>query len=266
MKTAKIFVIVFSSLILSCEESINIDSMSEVTELIAVEGIITNERTNHRVRLTFPFQDQNDTPAPVTGASVRIYENGNRIDLTEFPSNSGNYYTPMMRATSRTNYILLIEYGEKQYHATDESVPVEPLPALALNRHSNLWSIDFSASGENPNYITYAVDWSETNACAGNESCEGAMVFYDLNTIDVNEVYKPKQTIFEFPAGSTIIRKKYSVSPAYRSFLRSMLSETRWRGGIFDVQQENASTNLSEGAIGFFAVSTVVSDTTVVSE
>ena len=43
-----------------------------------------------------------------------------------------------------------------------------------------------------------------------------------------------------------------------------MLSETEWRGGLFDVKRANVITNLSEGAVGFFAVSTVVTDTTTV--
>jgi hypothetical protein len=40
-----------------------------------------------------------------------------------------------------------------------------------------------------------------------------------------------------------------------------MLMETEWRGGIFDVQHGNVITNLSSGAIGYFAASTVVTDT-----
>jgi hypothetical protein len=62
-----------------------------------------------------------------------------------------------------------------------------------------------------------------------------------------------------------IIRTKYAVSPAYREFLRSMLSETEWHGGIFDVQPAPVGTNLSDGAIGFFAVTTIVSDTIVIA-
>ncbi|HEX8041058.1 MAG TPA: hypothetical protein VF490_18020, partial [Chryseosolibacter sp.] len=90
------------------------------------------------------------------------------------------------------------------------------------------------------------------------------VVFYDLKTIDVNELYKPDKAPFYFPAGSVVIRRKYSVSPEYRSFLRSMLSETEWRGGVFDVERSNVTTNLSKGAVGFFAVCSVVSDTTIV--
>jgi hypothetical protein len=90
------------------------------------------------------------------------------------------------------------------------------------------------------------------------------VVFYDLKTIDVNEIYKPAKSDFKFPLNSIVVRKKYSISPAYKIFLRSVLSETEWRGGVFDVQRADATTNLSAGAIGFFAVSTVVSDSTLI--
>ena len=54
------------------------------------------------------------------------------------------------------------------------------------------------------------------------------------------------------------------MSSRYQEYLRSLLSETEWRGGVFDVEKANVKTNMSEGAIGFFAVTTVVSDTITV--
>jgi hypothetical protein len=82
----------------------------------------------------------------------------------------------------------------------------------------------------------------------------------------VNEIFKPAKEDFSFPVNSVVIRKKYSVSPAYRAFLRSVLSETEWRGGLFDVDRANATTNLSAGAVGFFAVTTVLTDTMTIVE
>ena len=43
-----------------------------------------------------------------------------------------------------------------------------------------------------------------------------------------------------------------------------MLSETDWRGGVFDVLPGNARTNLSEGALGYFTAAEVIRDTVVV--
>ncbi len=43
-----------------------------------------------------------------------------------------------------------------------------------------------------------------------------------------------------------------------------MLSETDWRGGVFDVLPGNARTNLSEGAVGFFTAADVIRDTVLI--
>jgi hypothetical protein len=42
------------------------------------------------------------------------------------------------------------------------------------------------------------------------------------------------------------------------------MAETEWRGGLFDVQPGNVRTNLSEGAVGYFAVSQVAADSTII--
>jgi hypothetical protein len=50
----------------------------------------------------------------------------------------------------------------------------------------------------------------------------------------------------------------------YAEFLRGMLSETDWRGGVFAVLPGNARTNLSEGALEYFTAAEVIRDTVVV--
>ena len=91
------------------------------------------------------------------------------------------------------------------------------------------------------------------------------MINYDIKNIDVQEIYAPEKEVFTFPAGSQIVRKRHSLSEQHVAYLRSLLSETEWRGGLFDIDRSNIPTNLSEGAIGFFGVSTVVSDTIIVN-
>ena len=142
---------------------------------------------------------------------------------------------------------------------------VAPLTPLQYQPVNDQYQLVLGNSGQDPYYIDHEVAWKNTSACTTGTGCEGRIVFYDLKSIDVNEIYKPGKEQFLFPAGATVTRKKYSVSPAYRTFLRSVLSETEWRGGVFDVDRANATTNLSKGAIGFFAVTTVVSDVTVVN-
>lgn len=260
-------VLIFFCVLAACEERIDIPLLLEDKNLLAVEGVLTNENISHTITLTVPYKMMNSKAVPVSGAVVQILEGNSAIyTLTEVPAGSGHYVTPVFRAVFGTTYTLLIQYQGKEYFAQDSSVPVEPLPALDYYKVSDQYSLAFNESGQNTSYIDHRIDWKTTSDCLPGNTCEGRIVFYDLKTIDVNEIYKPGKTEFLFPVNSTIIRKKYSISSAYRTFLRSVLSETEWLGGLFDVERANATTNLSAGAIGFFAVTSVVSDTTRVAE
>ena len=247
-----------------CEEKIDDSLLPEQTELLVVEGLLTNENRNHVVKLSLPYGKQNGMLEPVSGASVFVYEDSTLYELRELPVGSGRYYTPRERAVMGKVYTLYIEYNGRQYFAQDSAVPVQPLQGLRYRESGEGYTLTFDPGGRDANYVEHVINWVNTDACSTSDSCEGRVVFYDLNTIDVNEMYKPEKEIFQFPKGTTVIRRKYSVSPAYRAFLRSMLSETEWRGGVFDIQRSNVTTNLSEGAVGFFAVCSVVADTTVV--
>lgn len=261
MRPRSFFILTFL-LALSCEERIELALPSEDTGLLVVEGVLTNERKNHLVRLSFPYAEPGGEAKPATGASVVVFEDTTAFPLTEFPAGSGNYYTPVGRAVAGKKYTLFIRYEGKEYRAEDSQVPVQPLSALQYRSTDHGYALNFNKTGDDPYYIEYDISWRNTAACSG--ACDGRVVFYDLKTIDVNEIYKPDKAPFYFPAGSVVIRRKYSVSPEYRSFLRSMLSETEWRGGVFDVERSNVATNLSKGAAGFFAVCSMVSDTTIV--
>jgi hypothetical protein len=264
MKVRSMLILGLILMFTSCEDAIDSPLATQEVDLIVVDGILTNENINHRITLTRPYKTQNENPMPVSGALVRIFEGGDPVTLIEVPAGSGHYYTPKRRAVSLKKYSLWIRYQGKEYFAQDTSVPVEPLPAIDLQKINDRYRIAFNKSGQDPNFVTYDISWKNTSECNSELPCEGRIVHYDLKTIDVNEFFKPKTADFDFPRQSIIIRKKYSVSEAYKVFLRSMLSETEWRGGVFDVQRANVVTNLSAGAAGFFAVSTVVSDTVVV--
>jgi hypothetical protein len=248
-----------------CEETVDLPLASSSTDLIVVEGIVTNEKINHKIKLTKPYLSQNEIAEPIAGAIVTLAEDNVVVyNLTETPIGSGEYFTPELRAVSGKSYTLKISYNGKEFTAQDSPVPVEPLTPINYYSNQEKYLLTFKESGQDPNFIEYNIDWESTPACTSNLSCKGKLIYYDLKNVDVNELYKPDKTDFYFPLNTTIIRKKYSVSDSYKTFLRSMLTETEWRGGVFDVQRADVPTNLSKGAVGFFAVSTVVTDTTVV--
>ena len=265
VKTKSIFFFLIWIQVIACQEvPIDFPLQSQNLSTLVVEGTLTNERINHKIKLSLPYTRQNGTVTPATGAIVRVTDGTSAVVLTEFPIGSGEYYTPPARAVFGKTYTLSIQYQGKTYLAQDRSSPVEPMPALDYRKVKELYALNLYETRGDANFIDHQITWINTPSCITGDKCEGRIVFYDLNTIDVNEIFKPKKEDFNFPANAIVVRKKYSVSLAYKAFLRSVLSETEWRGGVFDVQRADATTNLSEGAIGFFAVSTVVSDTTIV--
>lgn len=248
-----------------CEEQFNWPLNNSDTDLIVVEAVLTNENKNHLIKLTRPYTEQNQIPEPVSGAFVVILTNADTIVATETPPSSGLYYTDSMQAVIDKIYILAIQYNGKLFYAGAVQQPVEPLDSFeAVEISEGVYTINFKESGEDPNYIKYNLDWQNVGNCPDIIDCKAKQIYYDLKNIDVNKQFKPDQEIVYFPAGTVIIRRKYSVSSRYREYLRGMLSETAWRGGIFDAFPANAATNLSEGAVGFFAVSTVVTDTIII--
>ncbi len=261
--TAAILLIGFLLLTIRCEEASEISLDTVDTGLIAVEAVLTNENIQHAIRLSYPYQEINGKRKPASGAVIEVRDSNNSSMMaTETPPGSGIYLTPTMRAITGSQYTLKISFNGMTFTATDTSVPVEPLQPISIEEAEGMYKINFAKSGRESNYIDHQLDWTRSSSCA-DQRCLGQIIFYDLKNIDLNELYKPNQQVLLFPAQTIIVRKKYSVSEGYRAFLRSMLLETEWRGSVFDVIRDNAPTNLSQGAIGYFAVSTVVSDTTV---
>ncbi len=260
MRLRVIFLLII--VMFGCEEVVD-RPITPGDKLIVVEGLISNELAQHKVKIGWSVADPDDTGAAISGAMVTITQGTTTYPLTENVLVPGEYLTPLMRAVVGELYTLHIRYAGEDYFAQDSSVPVEPLMPLEYHAVENGYALTVARSGEDPYYIRHDISWKGTPQCQSG-ACEGLVVFYDLKTIDVNEGTKPTQEEFVFPAGSTVARKKYSVSEKYRSFLRAMLSETEWRGGAFDVERANAPTNLTNGAIGFFAVCTVTADSTVV--
>lgn len=250
-------------LLLGCEESFHENPDFKDSGLLAVEAVFTNENTTQVVKLTYPYQQLNGTPLPATGAVVRVQEGtSSTYTFTENPLQPGEYLSTPFRAVFGAVYTLEIQLNGKMFHAQDSALPVEPLSPIQYQANNNQFELLLSPTGSSPNYVDHIITWQENNNPCGG--CTSRLIFYDLKSIDVNELFKPGKKQLLFPGGSTVIRRKYSVSAAYRNFLRSMLSETEWRGGIFDVDRANTATNLSAGATGFFAVTTVVADTTTV--
>jgi hypothetical protein len=250
----------------SCQEKIDWPLSPQEQNVLVVEGLFTNEKRNHLVRLTHAYLDINGDPPPVSGAVVAIFNEDSLHYLTEVPIGSGLYFTDSIQAAINRPYALFINYDGQEHTGGDIQLPVEPLQGPAyVQAQEGLFALNLSSQGSNPNYVKNLISWTQTPQCeSANDVCVAKVINYDIKTIDINSIFKPDKVNITFPSGTLIVRQKFSVSGGYQAFLRAMLSETEWRGGVFDIERANTLTNMSNGAVGYFALSTVVSDTTIV--
>ena len=116
-------------------------------------------------------------------------------------------------------------------------------------------------SSQEPAIWELLLDWSKVPGYenAGSAGCQARMLFYTLPTLDVSEIFAPEMEKISFPAGTIINERRYSITPEHAEFLREMLLETNWTGGLFSLANANVMTNLSAGAIGYFGACSVTS-------
>lgn len=265
-----LFVALF--LLQACEEKTDVNIQGQLPDLIVVDGLITNEKKAHEIKITRPVNKLNAPAEPVSGAYVAIHDG----DTTIFPEEKkqGSYFThPEFRAVFTKRYFLYITYNGQEYSAVTTMVPVtpfEPLTYVPAEDSSGMYKIQWNEDAYDDDesamwhVLIYPPGYHNSSIHPVDTDIK-KLVYYTIFSVDVNRMFAPDKREELFPGGSIIVQKKYSLNDEHASFVRSLLSETEWRGGLFDVYHANVETNLSEGAVGFFGACTVLSDTIYVS-
>ncbi len=247
----------------SCEE-VSDQGLELIDQpLLVVEGRLTNERVRQEIRLSQTFSDLNQVSPPVTDAFVLIQVNNINFILEHDDSRPGIYLTDTLQALHDEWYILYIMHNENEYVAFATSAVGTPLPPLTVQEIDS-GMLEYVHNETIPSMTEVRVTWNEDNDMGGQLPVTKEAFFYTLDVIDITKTFAPDKEPLTFPKGATLYRKKYSLTPQHQNFLRSFLAEVDWRGGGFDVAAGNVLTNLSEGAVGYFSVSMVISDSTMI--
>jgi len=252
----------------ACEEKIDwrLDSGDEL--LLIVEGSITNQKKAHEVRLSLPAREINGEMEPVSGALVSISDGDTVYNLTEEPDSSGLYYTAAdVQGVYGKVYTLSIEAEGYTFTASasmDAVTSFQSISTFKAGDDPELYRL-FIAESSEPAVVRLELDWSGVPGYDTLPDAENHAVIYHytFDAIDVNEMFPARTDQVLFPPGTEIYAEKWSVSKDYENYLRGMLSETTWNGGVFDVKAGNPESNLSAGATGYFNASTVITYSTV---
>ncbi len=249
-------------LLVSCEEKTTWELQS--SEIFAVaDCILTNELKPQELRLYRSSEKLNELPAGISGAVVEIFDGRQTVNFLEDDTEAGKYVSAVpFRATAGIIYRLTISLGEKADTSFAEMFGITLLDDIDIAPKDSLYHLVYHESRDASMMEVY-YDWSSLpDFCSKYGACEASEVFYTLDNIDAEKVFAPDRQIISFPEKTRIIRRKYSLSPAHQQFVRALLLETEWRGGLFDAEQGNVPTNFSHGLRGWFGACMVVSDTT----
>ena len=263
------FIVASALLWVSCTQEVDWDLKYQEVNLIVVEGKITSETKRHEVKLSWPLYEMNGTPEPVTAAQVEIFDGSQLHSFPEDPENPGTYRSDSLFAAQLNQfYQLRILHEDRRITAVSNMREVSPFQFMNVNPvQSDPPLLEaYIRDSDEPAILRLELDWSHLPGYDTLPDTENHAVIYHytLNGVDVNKIFKPPQEHVRFPPGTIVFREKESVTAWYGEFLRGVLSETDWRGGMFDVLPGNARTNMVGEAIGFFTAADVIRDTLVV--
>ena len=266
-KILKTILPIFLAILLGhCESEFPWKIKSKQVGGIVIDAIITNEMKAQCVNASNTNENINMPSTPVSGLTITLSDNIHEYSFSESISKPGSYYSVPFQAVVGKKYSLTISQISTVYTAQDSMVAITPLDTFNLAKDNTTGLYQYiPISGTEPTMLEVFMDWSSIPSyCSLYGHCEAQETFYKLDNLDVNKVFSPEQEIIHFPAGTKIVRRKYSLSPEHQAFLRSLLMETEWRGGLFDVQAGNVKSNISNGAWGFFGVCMVLTDSLIV--
>jgi hypothetical protein len=258
-------------LISACTERIDIPLESSFTRLV-VYGTLTSDTTTHYIRLTRTTSYYyNEAPPPVTGATVEISDDaGNSENLTE--EEPGKYATsPQFAAVPGRIYTLRINLseqinGQSSYIATSSVPEINSIDSIGLVYHAD-WgdkgvyevtcyyqdppSKDFYMFNiyKNGELLTDTITKravTDDNFFNGNYT-NGIGVGY-LYQSDPRAVLKP---------GDVVTFQGCSITEDYFKFVQTLQTETGYQNPLFSGPPANVKSNVSDGAVGFFAAYSV---------
>jgi hypothetical protein len=257
----------------SCVKQTEWPVKSTAPKTVVVDAMLTDEVKTQQVRLTYTVSQLNQPSLPVTGASVIVSNEDSVWTLAENPAIPGIYLTPpAFSARLGKNYTLLISHENKIYSAKAAMLPGSFFPEVryAKNETKNLYYVDWVANEfgtRDAAMWELLIDWSMVPGYENLDSLQNhaRMLFYTLPTLDVSEVFAPMMETIYFPAGTMITERRYALTPGHAEFVRELLLETSWTGGLFNVASANVTTNMSNGALGYFGVCAVTELSVIVT-
>ena len=265
-----------------CTERIEVEVDNTYTRLV-VEGYVTTDTTAHTVKLSLSGDYFANKPADrISNAVVMIDDGEELVELTESETEPGLYLTDRdyYGVPGRT-YTLLISQVDvdgdgvnEEYTAESILHPVAPMDSIGLelleSPHFKIYQV-----------LVYAWDPPETNWYAFRVYRNNTLLTDTLNELVVqNDEFFNGNYTYGIPSqfldqeeegealavGDTVIFELNGITEEYYQHIVEAQSEVFYQTPMFSGPPANITSNISNGALGFFTAYSIERASTVLEQ
>ncbi|MDO1444874.1 DUF4249 domain-containing protein [Rhodocytophaga aerolata] len=268
MKTINIYIFAGLLFLLSaCQEVIEVP-LDNTNPKLVVEGAITNQPGPYYVKLSQTGDFYSTAPAPkVTDAVVTISDDaGNSEVLTHLSDQPGTYATSSLQGETGRTYTLTIVHEGQNYQAQSKLLPVTNIDKLEVRfvpespTKDEGYYIYFFAKepqGET-NYYRFMVYENDSLYNSINDLLVSNDDFIkgDIENLELG---------YAFQLNDEVKLEMHSISKEVYDYYIGLINIYNNDGGLFSPPPVNPPSNISNGALGVFRASSVVSQTVTIT-
>jgi hypothetical protein len=271
----KLFLFILSMLVLtSCQKEIQLNLDSSGNVRIAVDGRITNELKQHKIRLTTTrgYFDNQEVPALIVDSAYILEKNhGRRYDLTLTDKVNGIYLTPEFKGIAFETYTLMVYCGLGNFEATTYMDTVTKLDSISYEyEYSKIFKYGyykiFMSAYDPPSTNFYRfyiylndtlINYKITDASYTNDELFNGIYMPHIELYDIRQEWV-KHSSYALKV------KMMSISKEEYDNINIYMNEIYGSGSIFNGPSSNIPSNLKNTSggldgMGFFAASAVSS-------
>jgi hypothetical protein len=257
----------------SCTERIDIQTDEEFQKL-AVEGYISPERQFVRLTQTSGYFSQ-QAPAAVRDANVVVTSSDGDFQFSEDAENPGYYMPPENfiieeQSTYQLRIELAEEIGGESTYESEATMPVRADQIDSVNvffrEDFETWIVQlFAFEPPGPNFYMFNA-WVNGEAITDSLSRVGVVDDRIVDGTYLNGIWILFLNEDEVALNDTVVVTTSSITEDYYRYLTEAQTELRPKNPLFSGPPANVRSNISNGAIGYFAVYSSAFSMTIVSE
>ena len=267
----KILYIIAASLVFAaCEKIVDIEIPSEDPRLV-IESEIYNVKDIWKVKLSLsqPYFDQ-DSADDVSSALVFITEMGGDTVFLNYTDTGMYVSADSHQCIVGNSYELNVVYKGQTYSANEQlqnAFPIDTLMSFFLSPNDRSFPtgtyvfVQGKSDSFKTNYYLFKTYRNDTLKSSDLDDDQFGSVSLLNSLFNVNDILGeialgklPRPILFDVEEKDTVRVEQFALTEEYYKFLTDVNAQQSRSGTPFDPPPANPNNNLSNGALGYFAV------------